>query len=294
MLRSIIHLDVSPDNPTKRAGEGRGPRFWVPLSHGEHQIPPPSPIHSPVISAYSAQFPKVPERSESIPRTFRERSLLTSPPDLVSRPPGRQARHNRLWIMSVELYAHQDPARYYREDHLEQALRGRGAASDALRRFLDALQRSEAAEALGPENLFGLNLGCGRGTSCNRLPGRCMGIDFNPALEPLWVQNCVLATVATVPEIFWEEEPDYTVSFDFLEHVDPDEAEMIVQELLWIDWGWHLIDLRPQSGFRGPGGENLHPAARLPWGKFFLERDQHIHLSQPDAHTLIASWGPDV
>jgi hypothetical protein len=116
-----------------------------------------------------------------------------------------------------------------------------------------------------PKTAALLNLGCGRASSLVEFP-RGVGVDFNPKLWPIWkevgvAERCCLLDVSKgLPWEVWNF--DWTISTDFLEHVQPSDVPVVVDEILnAAPSGRHVIDLRAQSGYRGPGGENLHPSA---------------------------------
>lgn len=126
-----------------------------------------------------------------------------------------------------------------------------------------------------PKDARLLNVGCGRGTSLLSYPNGS-GVDFNFTLLPLWQElglddRCIAQDVAEgLP--FKTGEFDWAVSTDFFEHIQPEQVEAVVQEVLRVSSsGLHVIDTLPQSGFRGPNGENLHPSANntLFWGRVF-------------------------
>lgn len=110
-----------------------------------------------------------------------------------------------------------------------------------------------------------LNVGCGLGTSLRRFK-RGIGIDFNPSLWPLWRREkiedrCYLVDVSE--GLGWDTwELDWTISTDFFEHLQPEAVDVAVAEVVRVaPAGRHVIDLKAESVFRGPNGENLHPSA---------------------------------
>lgn len=136
------------------------------------------------------------------------------------------------------------PARYYKHDH-----------------YYDFAPFF----ATVPKTARILNVGCGRGTSLREYP-KGQGVDFNTKLFKLWdhlglTDRCAIANVVTgLPWETWEF--DWTLSSDFLEHLQPDEVDPALREIVRLaPSGKHVIDLRPESGYRGPNGENLHPSA---------------------------------
>ena len=116
-----------------------------------------------------------------------------------------------------------------------------------------------------PKNARILNAGCGRGTSLREYP-KGVGIDFNQRLCKLWAaqslgDRCLLANIAEgLGYETWDF--DWTISSDFLEHLQPQDVTPAVRELVRIaPAGRHVIDLLQESGYRGPNNENLHPSA---------------------------------
>lgn len=136
------------------------------------------------------------------------------------------------------------PERYYRRDH-----------------YYDFA----AFFAPIPKTARVLNVGCGRGSSLKEYP-KGQGIDFNVNLFKLWEEQgiedrCTLVDVAKgLGYETWDF--DWTISTDFLEHLQPEVVEEAVREIVRVaPAGRHVIDLLQESGFRGPNGENLHPSA---------------------------------
>ena len=133
-----------------------------------------------------------------------------------------------------------------------------------------------------PRNARVLNVGCGLGTSLRRFK-RGVGVDFNPNLWPLWeregfADRCYLLDVAD--GLGWDTwEFDWTISTDFLEHVQPDKVDQVVAEIVRVaPAGRHVIDLKAQSGFRGPGGENLHPSAND--SRFWMQKIRDMGVNR--------------
>lgn len=116
-----------------------------------------------------------------------------------------------------------------------------------------------------PKDALVLNLGCGRATSLTEYP-KGVGVDFNPKLWSVWKEVgvaercCTLDVTEGLPWETWHFA--WTYSTDFFEHLHPCDIEGAVAETLRsAPSGCHVIDLRQQSGYRGPDGENLHPGA---------------------------------
>jgi hypothetical protein len=128
-------------------------------------------------------------------------------------------------------------------------------------------------------------LGCGRG-SCLMEFKRGVGIDFNPNLVPLWHMQGIADRCWNAPVeegLAWEDwHFDWTISVDFLEHLQPDAVDAALFEIQRLaPAGIHIIDLVKQSGFRGPNNENLHPSAndREFWETAFVLSRRHAGLS---------------
>ena len=129
-----------------------------------------------------------------------------------------------------------------------------------------------------------LNVGCGRASSLLDYPN-AQGIDFNPQLVSLWEtqgigDRCSLVDIAD--GLPWDAEAfEWTVSVDFLEHLQPEVVEGAVDELLRVaSAGRHVIDLLNQSAYRGPNGENLHPSAQTK--RFWLDVFLSAGLQESD------------
>ena len=179
-----------------------------------------------------------------------------------------------------EHYESQDLPLYYRTDH-----------------FYDFGAFFKLAP---PKGARILNVGCGRGESLRDYP-RAVGIDFNSKLLPLWeslgvADRCLLRSATFLD---WSDNTfDWTVSTDFLEHVQPDEVELVVKELLRLaPRGRHVIDLRCQSSYRGPAGENLHPSAldAAQWEQLFaayLGPGRRLSVSKQRKKHLFVTWEP--
>lgn len=108
-------------------------------------------------------------------------------------------------------------------------------------------------------------LGCGRGSALLEFKNG-VGIDFNPNLVPLWHMQGIADRCWNMPVeegLAWEDwHFDWTMSVDFLEHLQPDAVDAALYEIMRLaPAGVHIIDLKPQSYYRGPNGENLHPSA---------------------------------
>jgi len=136
--------------------------------------------------------------------------------------------------------------KYYRADHVEE--------------FWEAFEDIPADASI-------VNLGCGRATSLLNWPNS-IGIDFNPSLKDVWrkvgvADQCIVQDAAeTHPLARSDQCHDWTVSADFLEHVGPEQVDDVLGQIARLaPHGRHLIHLAPESGWRGPGGENLHPSA---------------------------------
>lgn len=138
-----------------------------------------------------------------------------------------------------------------------------------------------------------LNLGCGRGESLLTFDNG-IGVDFNDSLLPMWKQlgledRCKIYDVAD--GLPWpDNEFDYTISVDFLEHVQPESVEAVVSEIVRLaPHGRHVIDTKPESAYRGPAGENLHPSANSPtfWEEAFRGVDVRYKLR---GAFMLVSW----
>jgi len=109
-----------------------------------------------------------------------------------------------------------------------------------------------------------LNLGCGRGEALKKFT-KGIGIDFNRNLRSVWQRigvsdRCFILDATNLP--YQEHEFDWTISTDFLEHVQPETIEPIVRNIFRLaPHGKHVISLAKQSKYRGPEGENLHLSA---------------------------------
>lgn len=142
-----------------------------------------------------------------------------------------------------------------------------------------------------------LNVGCGLGTSLKRFK-RGLGVDFNPNLWPLWKREgiedrCHILDIAD--GLGWDTwEFDWTISTDFLEHLQPDKVDIAVAEIVRVaPAGRHVIDLKQQSGFRGPDGENLHPSANTTgfWLNKFREHYDGPMLAFGRGNHLYVNYG---
>ena len=126
-------------------------------------------------------------------------------------------------------------------------------------------------------------------------------MDFNSRLYPLWEQlgiesRCHVRSAGDLR--FSDDSFDWTISTDFLEHVQETDRVRVINELFRVaPRGRHVIDLTPESAFRGPEGENLHPDAldAASWALLFTElRDKvPLDLELGPRHLLI-SWSPAV
>jgi len=144
----------------------------------------------------------------------------------------------------LEHYTQLPVASYYRKDHL------------AGEKFFDPARKAGHF----------VNFGCGRAESLVDYPN-AVGVDFNPNLPALWTGIGVVSRCYCQPaDEFWMEWPihtfGYSISMDFLEHVQPDQIAPVLKSMKWLaPRGRHIIDLNQESRFRGPAGENLHPSA---------------------------------
>lgn len=143
-----------------------------------------------------------------------------------------------------------------------------------------------------------LNVGCGRAESLLHHT-RGYGMDFNDRLAKLWrtigvSHRCVLGAATALP---WKRDAfEWTVSMDFLEHVAPSDIGQVLLELQRVaPRGCHVVDTLPQSGWRGPAGENLHPSANThSWWDATFHRaiaDDSLTTQVQGAYVL-ATWGP--
>lgn len=110
-----------------------------------------------------------------------------------------------------------------------------------------------------------MNLGCGSAQSLQHYPNG-VGVDFNPQLKAIWDRAGVADRCHNLDiseGLPWGDHSfDWTISSDFLEHVQPDAVEAVIDEVLRLaPKGLHVIDMKPQTDYRGPQGENLHPSA---------------------------------
>jgi hypothetical protein len=136
------------------------------------------------------------------------------------------------------------PGRYYDKDHWY-----------AFEPEFDAVSKDASV----------IYLGCGRGSALLEFK-RGVGIDFNPNLVPLWHTQGIADRCWTAPVeegLAWEDwHFDWTMSVDFLEHLQPDAVDAALYEIMRLaPAGVHIIDLKGESAYRGPNGENLHPSA---------------------------------
>jgi len=129
----------------------------------------------------------------------------------------------------------------------------------------------------------GINLGCGRGTSCKEL-SNCLGVDFNRSLLPIWKVHQVPAILienwVPVYLLISYQNFDYCLSFDFMEHLE-DEAEaleLVATLRAHVKIGRHIIDLKKRSGYRGPNGENLHAGASFDWAEIARKTDINFEV----------------
>lgn len=144
-----------------------------------------------------------------------------------------------------------------------------------------------------------LNVGCGRGSSLMHYTNGC-GVDFNPRLVLLWealgiADRCELADVAV--GLPWaDDEFEWTYSTDFLEHLQPDMVAPGLTEILRVaPRGRHVIDLKRESGWRGPGGQNLHPSAHDEpwWTKAFMQAGAPYLSVTTRGNHLFVRYGED-
>jgi len=145
-----------------------------------------------------------------------------------------------------------------------------------------------------PKETRVLNLGCGRAASLKEYPNG-VGVDFNSNLAPLWKEQgvydrCLIANVAEGLE-YDDHHFDWTISTDFLEHLQPEDVQPAVKELVRLaPAGRHVIDLLQESGFRGPKGENLHPSANDAkfWSQAFTEAGvQSLAMTRQGQHLFL-------
>lgn len=145
-------------------------------------------------------------------------------------------------MKTKEHYEHQDVRKYYCSDHFEK-----------FSYFFKDI----------PKEAKILNCGCGNGKSLLGYPNG-MGIDFNKNLIPIWkrhkIENrCVVNSCIKMP--FDNNQFDFTVSTDFLEHIPLSEIDLVLSEIIRVaPIGHHIIDLKEISAYRGPNNENLHCA----------------------------------
>lgn len=144
-----------------------------------------------------------------------------------------------------------------------------------------------------------LNVGCGRGSSLLRYT-KGSGVDFNPRLPLVWTalgiaDRCELADVSV--GLPWaDDEFDWTYSTDFLEHLQPDAVEPALREILRVaPRGRHVIDMKKESGYRGPRGENLHPSANneMFWMLAFKDAGaSRLNVATRGLHLLVSYGDP--
>ena len=109
-----------------------------------------------------------------------------------------------------------------------------------------------------------INFGCGRGSSLKEFP-RGLGIDFNTKLQKVWEEvgvadRCRVCEATDIPAN--AHNFDWSISSDFLEHVQPDQVDGVIREMDRVaPSGKHVIHMNAESGYRGPNGENLHVSA---------------------------------
>lgn len=128
-----------------------------------------------------------------------------------------------------------------------------------------------------------LYVGCGRGETIVSRPG-WYGIDFNPDLVKLWEKlkisnRCQVGDARDLP--FTNNHFDWTVSCDFLEHIQHGDLLQVASELRRVaSRGQHVIHMTKESKFRGVTGESLHPAGDLSiedWVKVLDADVQPLH-----------------
>ena len=142
-------------------------------------------------------------------------------------------------------YNKKDIDRYYKRDHLKMTFWSS---------FLDLSDR------------HCLNAGCGHAGSLVDCP-TWHGFDFNDnyRLGKLWEhlgvsERTIVADARNLP--YEDNEFEWTVSCDFLEHVKVHDLETVANELRRVaPHGRHIIDQSERSRWRGATGETLHPAA---------------------------------
>lgn len=142
----------------------------------------------------------------------------------------------------AHLYAHQNPERYYRTDHL----------ADHASEWIPEVPPGYEGTVLV--------VGCGRGESVKLWPNS-KGIDVNQELLKVWAElrligRCVVHDARRARELGLF---DVSVSADFIEHLPPDHFELVMEALVECSsYGAHVVDMTPETAFRGPNGENLH------------------------------------
>jgi hypothetical protein len=175
------------------------------------------------------------------------------------------------------LYEHQNASIYYKKDHFDE--------------FEDFIPEESKTRRT-------INLGCGLGLSCKWLFKNSIGIDFNRKLISAWQAHKVPALCLDVMKLppLLEDDPQflYSVSCDFLEHIPTNQIDYLLDNVLNViaPRGFHVVDLTPVSGFRGPKQENLHCAnwCEIQWRTAFQQRFPKAEISLWQKRFLIVSW----
>jgi len=127
---------------------------------------------------------------------------------------------------------------------------------------LDKLNWPFFSDLLKQHTIF---LGVGRGEVLQK-SSKWFGADFNRRLLTGWKRLNVLDKVIFGPvesiHPDFHGDFDFTASCDFLEHVDPDMVDEVMDQIVMLaPKGKHIIDTNPQSSYRGVDNANLHCSA---------------------------------
>lgn len=134
-------------------------------------------------------------------------------------------------------------------------------------------------------------VGCGRGEVLVHAPD-WSGCDFNSDLWPLWEKlgisdRCTNCWAEDTP--FETNEFDWAVSVDFFEHVPRHNLSLVADEMKRIARnGRHVIHGIAESGYRGKGGETLHPSGSLTADDWAMEL--YATVTKLRGSHFLASW----